>query len=212
MAKIPRLPSDIPIRDFITAVGSAEEVHGTVSTAAVAGGLGTSLVLRVAARADSSSDSTQARTTLKETATALAALQTQLIETIETETALRIFAARNLPQRSEAQRSERQVALQVALRAAADVPLEVMRLCARGLALAEAVATCCGRRGAADIELGAALLDASLRGARANLEAKLPGLTDAAYLASVVEEIARLSDEASNAVRAVESMVQVPPA
>jgi curved DNA-binding protein CbpA len=35
-----RAPTDVSLRDFIAAVGSAEEAHGAVSAAAVAGGLG----------------------------------------------------------------------------------------------------------------------------------------------------------------------------
>ena len=45
MATSPLGPGDISLRDSIEAVGSAETAHGTVSTAAVAGGLGSSLLL-----------------------------------------------------------------------------------------------------------------------------------------------------------------------
>ena len=132
--------SDISVRDFLKAIASGGEAHGAVSAAAVAGGLGTSLFLTVAALPKTRSDSLDDRTRLIEVSTALSDVQEQLIETIETETAVRIFAARNMPQASAAQRVERQAALQIALRAAADVPLEVMRLCARGLKHAETVA------------------------------------------------------------------------
>jgi hypothetical protein len=49
MATSPLGPGDISLRDFIEAVGSADTAHGAVSTAAVAGGLGSSLLLMVAA-------------------------------------------------------------------------------------------------------------------------------------------------------------------
>ena len=48
MGKNPHGLSDILLRDFIAAVGSAEAAHGAVSAAAVAGGLGTSLLVMVA--------------------------------------------------------------------------------------------------------------------------------------------------------------------
>ena len=57
---------------------------------------------------------------LVEAATALTSVQQQLIET---ETAVKLFAARRMPQASDAQRSERLAAIQLALRASADVPL-----------------------------------------------------------------------------------------
>ena len=212
MAKNPAAASDISLRDFIAAVGSADEAHGAVSAAAVAGGMGASLLLLAAMLPQTRSDSVADRTTLIEAAAALSGVQQQLIETVEADTAVKLFAARNMPQASAAQRSERQAAIQLALRASADVPLEVMRLCARGVALAATVAGHSARAAAGDVQLGVSLLQAGFNGARANLEGKLSSFTDASYVASVVDEIGRLSEETTVAARAVESFIIVPPA
>ena len=206
------LSSEISIREFLAAVASADEAHGAVSAAAVAGGIGVSLLAMVAALPKTRSDSAADRTELINAATALSEVQEELIETIETETAVRIFAARNMPQASEPQRVDRQAAIQLALRAAADVPLEVMRLAVRGLKLAETVAAHSARAASADVQLGVALLHAAFSGARANLEGKLSSLTDAPYSTSVVDELARLSEDTATAMRAAESFLQVPPA
>jgi formiminotetrahydrofolate cyclodeaminase len=205
------LPSDTSIREFLNAVASAEGVHGAVSAAAVAGGLGTSLLLMVAALPKTRSDSIDDRTKLLEAATALADVQEQLMETIETETAVKIFAARNLPQASASERAERLAAIQIALRAAADVPLEVMRLCARGLTHAETVAAHSSRAASADAQLGVALLHAAFSGVRSNLEEKMSSLTDAQHIMSLADEIARLSEEATVATRTAEESLRVPP-
>jgi methenyltetrahydrofolate cyclohydrolase len=212
MAKNLGAPTDISLRDFIVAVGSAGETHGAVSAAAVVGGLGTSVLLKVATLPQTRFDSATDRRTLIEAANALGALQQQLIETVETETAVKLFAARNMPQGSNAQRSERQTAIQLALRASADVPLEVMRLCARALELAATLAAHSARAASADAQLGVALLRAGFDGARSNLESKLSSFTDAAYVRSVVDEIARLSEETAVATRAAASLLEVPPA
>jgi methenyltetrahydrofolate cyclohydrolase len=204
--------SDISLRDFIVAVGSADEAHGVVSTAAVAGGLGSSLLLMVAALPQTRSDAVTGRTKLIETATVLADVQQQLIETIETETALKLFTARNMPHANDAERSERQAAIQLALRASADVPLEVMRLCSRGLELAATVAAHSALAASAEVQLGIALLQSGFSGARANVEGKLSSFTDAAFVASVVDEVGRLSEETTAATRAVESSLKVLPA
>jgi methenyltetrahydrofolate cyclohydrolase len=211
MTKTPQGPSEISLRGFIEAVGSAEEAHGAVSTAAAAAGLGTSLLLMVAALPQTRSDSVTDRTKLIEAATALTDLQQQLIETIETETAMKLFTARNMPQASDAQRSERDAAIQFALRASADVPVEVMRLCARGLELAATVAAHSARPASVDVQLGVALLQAGFDGSRASLEGKLSSFTDAPYVTSVVDEIARLSDVTIAATRAAESVLKVLP-
>lgn len=206
------LPSEISIREFLAAVASADEAHGAISAAAVAGGIGVALLAMVAALPKTRSDSAADRTELINAATALTEVQEELIETIETETAVRIFAARHMPQASEPQRVDRQAAIQLALRAAADVPLEVMRLTVRGLKLAETVAAHSSRAASADVQLAVALLHAAFSGARANLEGKLSSLTDAPYSTSVVDELAKLSEDTTTAMRAAESLLQVPPA
>lgn len=206
------LGSDVPIREFLSALASADSPHGAVSASAVAGALGTSLLLMVAALPTTRSDSIDERTALTHAGAALGELQEQLIETIETETAVKLFAARNLPQASKTQRSKREAAIQLALRAAADVPLEVIRLCVIGLQQAQTVAASCCRAAGSEVELAVALLRVGLTGARSNLEARLSSLTDVVYTKEVVEEIARLTEEATTAARAAESLVQAPPA
>jgi hypothetical protein len=57
-----------------------------------------------------------------------------------------------------------------------------------------------------------ALLQAGFDGARSNLEGKVSSFADAAYVTSIVDEIARLSEETTVATRAAESLLEVPPA
>jgi methenyltetrahydrofolate cyclohydrolase len=208
----PRESLDAPLREFLAALASAEAAHGAVSAAAVAGGLGTSLLLMVAALLKTRSDSATDRTAMISASTALTSVQEQLLETIETETVVKIYAARSLPQGSATLRTEKEAAIQLALRAAADVPLEVIRLCALGLQHARTVAERCSRAAGAEVELGVTLLRAGFSGARSNLEARLSSLTDVLYTTAVVEEIARLSEEATIAASAAEASVRVPPA
>ena len=208
----PQLGSDAPIREFLAALASADSAQGAVSAAAFAGAMGTSLLQMVAALPTTRSDSIHDRTALVGAATTLGALQEQLLETIETQTVVKLFAARNMPQASQAQRSKREAAIQLALRAAADVPLEVIRLCAQALKHAQTVAASSCRAAGNEVELAIALLRVGLTGARSNLEARLGSLTDVVYTRAVVEEIAHLSEEATTAARAAELSVQRPPA
>ena len=207
-----RESSDVSIREFLAALSSAEAAHSAVSASAVAGGLGTSLLLMVAALPKTRSDSATDRMALISASAALSSLLEQLLETIETETVVKLYAARNMPQGNATQRTEREAAIQLALRAAADVPLEVMRVCRLGLQEARTVATHCSRAAGAEVELGVTLLRAGLSGARSNLEARLSSLTDVVYTTAIVEEIARLNEEGMTAANAAEASVRVPPA
>jgi methenyltetrahydrofolate cyclohydrolase len=208
----PRIPSNTSIGDFLAALGAADQSHGAVSASAVAAGMGTSLLLMVAAFPQTKSDSVDDRTALMGAAAALGGLREQLVETIETETAVKLFAARHMPQGSETQRSRREAAIEFALQAAADVPLEVMRLCALALEHAQTVAERGCRAASSDTELAVALILVGFNGARLNLETKLSILTDGVYTETVVNEIARLTQQTTAAARAAESSVRVPPA
>ena len=205
-------PSEISIRDFFVAIASAEGLHDAVSAATVAGGIGASLLQMVASAPKTGSLSVSDRAKLVEASAALALVQKEMLEAIETETTVKIFTARNMPQASETERRERYAALQIALRAAADVPLEVMRLCRDGLKNAETVARCSSRVRSADVQFAIALLQAAFNSARASLEAKLNSLADTRFIVSTIDEVARLSNEAAAAARAAESHLSVPPA
>jgi formiminotetrahydrofolate cyclodeaminase len=211
MADPPRT-SDAPIREFLTAIGSADSAEGAVAAAAAAGAIGASLLLKVTALPTTKSDSVDERTALLRAGAALGDVQEQLIEALETETLVKLFAARNMPQASQTERARRQAAIQLALRAAADVPLEVIRLCTLGLKQAKIVAASSCRAAGSDVELAVNLLRVGLTGARSNLEARLTSLTDVVYTKAVVEEIAHLTEEATTAARAAEFSVQPPPA
>jgi formiminotetrahydrofolate cyclodeaminase len=208
----PQPGNDVPIREFVKALASADSGQSAVSAAALAGAMGTSLLLRVTALPTTRSDSLDERAALLGAGAALDEVQQQLIEAIETETAVKLFAARSMPQVSQTQRTRREAAIQLALRAGADVPLEVVRLCAVGLKQAETVAASGSRAAASEAELAVALLRVGLSGARSNLEARLGSLTDVGYTKAVVDEIARLSEESATSVRAAEASIQPPPA
>jgi methenyltetrahydrofolate cyclohydrolase len=208
----PRASSEASLREFLTALAAADPAHAAVSAAAISGALGTSLLLMVASLPIARSDSAADRAALVEASEALTRIQQELLETIETETVVRIQAARNMPQGSATQRTEREAAIQLALRVAADVPLEVLRLCALGLTHAALVAEHSSRAAANEVRLAVTLLRDGFIGAQTNLEARLGSLTDVVYTAAIVEEIARLNEAATAGAEAAERWVRPAPA
>ena len=209
MAKL-RFPSEGSIPEFLAALASPEDPHGAVAAAAVAGAMGASLLQMVAALPQTLPQGDD-QAALVRAAAALVRMQEELLETIETETAIKLFAARSMPQASKADRAKRESAIQFALRAAADVPLEIMRLCGSALQRAETVASHSRRAASTDVELAVALLETAFNAARSNLEAKLPILTDAVHVTLIGEEVARLGHDAAAAADAARSVVRVPP-
>ena len=208
----PRISSETSIRELYAALAAADAAQGTVAASAVAAGMGVSLLVMVAALPTTRLGSIDDRKALTGATSALLNLQRQLARLIDVETTSRLVAAREMLQSSDMQRSAREAAIQVALRAAADVPLEVMRLSAHGLKQGQVVAAHGIRAASSDIELAVTLLRVGLAGAQSSLELKLTSLTDAPYTQSVVQEIARLSEEGTTAASAAESSLRVPPA
>jgi formiminotetrahydrofolate cyclodeaminase len=203
-----RFSHESTIPEFLAALASPDDAHGAVAAAAVAAAMGASLLQMVTALPHGDHD----QAALVSTGAALVNIQQELLETVETETAVKLFAACRLPHAIRAERVERENAIQVALRASTEVSLEVMRLCVSALQQAEIVAGQSSRATSPDVALAAALFEAAVNAARSNLEAKLPVLTDAAHAMSLVEQIARLSQDAAVAADAVRSFVTVPPA
>jgi len=206
------ISSDASLREFMQALGAAETTQAATSASAVAVGMGTSLLLMVAALPQTRSGSVSDVTALASAAAALRQIQDQVFETIETESAIKVLAARNMPQASQAQRTDREAALQLALRTAADIPLEIMRLGVVALTHARTVAERACRAAANELGLAVELLRVGVSGARSNLESRLTHLTDLPYTESVLEEIVRLGDDAATTARAAELFLHPPPA
>jgi len=200
------------LRDFLASLAAAEAPQDAVTASGIAAGMGTALLQFITALPKTRSDSLDDRKALSAAATALDEIQEQLLEAVDTETAVKVFAARQMPGGTATERRGREAAMQLALRTAADVPLEVMRLSTHALVQAQIVVTHSLRARAADVELAVALIRAAFDGARSNLEAKLSSLTDVVYAERVVEEIAHLSDETVRTVRAIEVVVKRPSA
>jgi formiminotetrahydrofolate cyclodeaminase len=206
-----RFPKEGSIPEFLDALASPEDAHGALAAAAVAGAMGASLLQMVAALPQTLANGDDDPTPLVSAAAALLRIQEELLETVETETAVKLFAARSLPKASRAERATRDTAIQFAVRAAVDVPLELMRLCERGLQRAEAVARRSPRAASLDIEFAVAMLEAAFNAARSNLEAKLLILTDADHVTALGERVARLSDGVASAAALARSLVRVSP-
>jgi formiminotetrahydrofolate cyclodeaminase len=206
----PRISSDSSLREFYAALVAADAAQGTVAAAAVAAGMGVSLLIMVTALPTTRSESIEDRKALASATRGLLAVQRQLAATVDIETTSRLAAARGMLQTSDVERSVREAAIQLALRAAADVPLEVMRLSAQGLQDGRTVAAHGCRAASSDTELAVALLRVGLGGARSAVEGKLSSLTDAAYTQAVVNEISRLSEQGTRAASAAEASLQVP--
>ena len=111
----------------------------------------------------------------------------------DTEAYESVVAAYRLPKTSDADKAARAGAIQAALRAATETPLDVMRECRTAIGHALVVAALGNRNASSDVRVGLELLLAGLRGAGFNVEINLSSVKDAGYVESARHEAARLT-------------------
>lgn len=195
------LLADTPVRDLLDAFSSSNPTPGGGSAAALASAVGASLLMMIAGLPKTRGGTVDDRAALASAAAALAGIRQQLTAAIDADTAAydQVVAAYKLPKGSAEEQAARTSAIQSALRAATDVPLDVVRLSAAALAQGTTVAAHGQRAAASDVGVAVALLRAGLRGAQLNIEINIGSVADAAYVDAVKTETARLSDEATRA-------------
>lgn len=182
--------TSLSVGELLAAFRSATPTPGGGSAAALAGAVGASLLAMVAglpkARAVSDTDLTTLRSA-GETCTALARQLESLIDR-DSEAYDGVVAAFRLPKESDADKAARTSAIQAAMKAATEAPLDIMRHCANALALLPVVDEKGNANASSDVAVAREMLAAAMRGGRLNVEVNLGSIKDADYAARVRSE------------------------
>jgi formiminotetrahydrofolate cyclodeaminase len=201
--------ADTSLRDLLTAFSSPAPTPGGGSAAALASAVGASLLTMVARLPKTRAGTDDDRTALAAADAALAGIRQELADAVDADSAAydEVVGAYKMAKGTDEEKAERHAAIQRALRRATDVPLGVMRLSARALELARAIAVHGHRAAASDVGVGVALLRAGLRGACLNIEINVGSVSDAAYVAAVKAEIVGVSDAARRAADEADALL-----
>jgi formiminotetrahydrofolate cyclodeaminase len=189
----------LPVNELLAKFRSAEPVPGGGSAAALAGAVAASLFAMVAGLPKSQADTDAHRWDLASARDHCTGLATQLEALIDQDSAAYslVVGAFRLPKSTDDEKAARSAAIQKAMIAATEAPLEVMRRCAETMAYAPIVRRLGNQNASSDAAVGEELLRAALRGARQNVEVNLASVKDAAYVQHVRDEMARLDATAS---------------
>jgi formiminotetrahydrofolate cyclodeaminase len=189
---------EMALADLMDAFSSTDPVPGGGSAAALAGALGTSLLLMVAGMAKTRTGAPEETADLAETSARLHPVRDRLIDLVDRDSDAyqQVMAAFRLAKGTDAEKAARNEAIDRATRAATETPLDTMRACQEALRGAVIVATNGNRRTTSDIGVGVELLLSALRGARMNIDINLSSL-DAAYAQTVREEADALERDAA---------------
>jgi methenyltetrahydrofolate cyclohydrolase len=202
--------ADSPLRDLLAAFSSPDPTPGGGSASALAAAIGASLLMMVAGLPKTRSGSDTERTALTAAGSRLDGIRARLTAAIDTDARAYdgVVAAYKLPKATADEQAARKAAIQQALRAATDVPLEVMRLSASALEQAKTIAANGHRAAASDVGVATALLRAGVRGAALNIDINAGSVSDQAYGDGVRAESARLSESARGAADEAETLLR----
>ncbi len=185
---------DRPLADLLTAFSDPTPTPGGGSASALAASLGLSLVAMVAQMGRTRAGSDQDRLVLDQAKASLLPLRDHVSALVEDDAKAydAVVAAYRLPKATDEERATRTVAVQSALRGAAEVPLDVMRACQAGLTAAIDVARHGNPLASSDVGVALELLGAGLRGAALNVRANLGSIEEVGWVAGVQSEVERL--------------------
>src|SRR5580704_13066022 len=190
-------------RPFLEAVAAATPTPGGGSVSAMAGALAASLGQMVAGLSRKKKSQAAHVDKLSSELEELRRISNELAEAIDRDAASydAVIAAFKLPQGNDEEVPKRESSIQSATKGAADVPLQVAELSVvlfERLGQLDAIAAASMR---SDLEVARYMAAAGARGALANVEINLDGITDGAYVAEMRAKIASLRERLESAPR-----------
>jgi methenyltetrahydrofolate cyclohydrolase len=188
----------LSVSELLSAFRSSEPTPGGGSASALASAVGASLLAMVAALPKPRATTDEDVAALTAAGRGCTALAVQLEALIDQDSAAYdlVVGAFRLPKSTDDEKTARAGAIQKALVAATEAPLEVMRRSAAALALSSTVNELGNQNAMSDVRVAIGLLRAGLQGARHNVEINLGSVKDPGYVERVREESARLSESA----------------
>jgi glutamate formiminotransferase / formiminotetrahydrofolate cyclodeaminase len=192
-------------KPFLEAVAAPTATPGGGSVAALAGALAASLGQMVAGLSRKKKSQAAHVDQLSEALEEMRGAAAELAEAVDRDAAsyTAVMAAFKLPQGTPHETKQREQAIQSATRAAAEVPLQVAE---RAVVLFERLGQLASIAAASmksDLEVARLMAAAGAKGALANVETNLEGITDATYTARMKGKVAELRDKLGETSRSI---------
>jgi methenyltetrahydrofolate cyclohydrolase len=189
--------ADHSISAFLDALASADPTPGGGTAAAVGGAIGVSLLMMVAGLPKTRGNSDAERVQLDETRAALVGVRDRLLTLADTDTAAynRVVAAYRLPKGTDDEKAARKQAVQHAMQAATEAPLDILTAVAEAMAQGKVVAELGNPSAASDVRVALEFLEAAGAGASANVEINLTTLQDDAFRKASASTMIELSNQ-----------------
>jgi len=201
---------DLRLADLLAAFSSPDPTPGGGSAAALSSAIGASLLLMVASLPKTRNGSDDDRTALATALQELSVIRERLAAAIDGDTAAYngVVAAYKRPKATAEEQATRKQAIQQALLAATDVPLDVMQQSVQALEAATIVARHGYKSASSDIGVAIAMLRAGTTGAHLNVGINLESVTDAGHRARMGDQAREFMARADTAARQGEDLLR----
>ncbi len=172
------------LREFIAELASGAPVPGGGSAAALAGATGAALVSMVCNLTVGREKFRDVEPDMRVILAKSDALHRRLLDLLEADTQVysQVMAAYKRPRTTDAEKKERAAAIQEALKAACQVPLDTARACAEVVELCPEAAEKGNVSAVSDVGVGAILAAAALESAGLNVMINLASIKDPAFV------------------------------
>lgn len=176
--------ASVPLTETLEALASGRPEPGGGAGAAIGGAVGASLVAMMARASGKKAEFARHAKLLEAVAEGADDSRRRLLELAgrDTDAYAAVVSAYGLPDETEEQKNERARAIQVALREAVEVPLQVMEQSLEVIGLAKNTVEVGNRNAAADAATGTELCRAALKGAAFLVKSNLQAMTDEAFV------------------------------
>jgi len=188
--------ADLTIAQFLDELASPNPTPGGGTAVAISGGMAVSLLIMVAGLKKSKTNTEVERAALGAAHRALAPVKRRLLELADADTAAfnQVIAAYRLPKSTDQEKNARKLAVQKALRAATEAPLDTLRAMTDALEHLPTIAQYGNPSASSDVRVALELFEASGAGAAANVEINLTSLDDEAFKKSVAAHLLALTN------------------
>lgn len=188
---------DLDIKGFIQTLGSDAPAPGGGSASALAGSIGSALTMMVAELTIGKKKYQEFDEENKQILEDMAELNRQLLACIDrdTEAFNGVSAVFSLPKETEEDLEKRRMAMQVALKNATLVPLDIMKLSYKALLVTQKGLGKSNVNAASDLGVSALNLVSCLKGAWLNVLINLSGVKDELFVTEIKEQGEKLLSE-----------------
>jgi formiminotetrahydrofolate cyclodeaminase len=179
------------LNGFLDELASSSPAPGGGSVAALAGALGAALTSMVCNLTVGKKKYVEVEDEVRKILAQSEDLRGKFTALVDKDTAAftKVMDAYSLPKDSDPQRALRRAAISAATKEATLVPLEVMKHCIDGLALAQQVASKGNANSVSDAGVSALMLHAACESAALNVQINLNGLADTEFVGWKSDEV-----------------------